>query len=90
MCIRDRFDDGDEVQFVDLENPIEPRHRQHDATARRHRAAGIAGTCAAHDQWNAVLVAQPRDRGNLGRRARNENQIWRMSLPERVRGVRRQ
>ncbi len=64
------FDDGDEVGFVDLEDAVHPLERDHDAAARRDRAAGVAGAAAARHHRDPVLRAEAHDRRDLRGRCR--------------------
>ena len=83
-----RLDDGDEIQFVDLENAIEPGHRQHDAAAGGYSAARVARASPANDERYALLIAEPRDRGDLRCRSWNHDQVRGMSLAEGISRVR--
>ena len=72
---------AEQVDLVDLEDAVQPLHREHDAAVRRHRAAGVAGAGAAHDERHAVLVAEPRDGGHLRRVGRADHEVGRWPLP---------
>ena len=83
-----RFDDREQIHLVDLEDAIEPFHREHDAAGGRHGAARIAGPRAAHDERHAVLVAQPRDRGHVCGAAGDDDEIGSVRNEKCVSGVR--
>ena len=53
------LDDGEEVELVDLENPVQPLHREDDAALCRHRTARIASTSAADHQHGHRSSCQP-------------------------------
>ena len=71
------FDDGDEVQLVDLDDAIEALHRENHAAVGGHRTACVSGACATHDERHALLVAQAGDGGHFGSVGRNDDEIWR-------------
>ena len=83
-----RLHDGEQVVFVDLEDAVEPLHRQHDAAAQRHRAAGIARARAARHERHAMLVAQRGDRRHFRGRAGNDDDVGGLAALQRVRAVR--
>lgn len=57
-----RLHDRQQTAFVDLEDPVQPLHRQHHAAGGGHRAAGVSGPGAARGQRYPFAVAQPRHR----------------------------
>ncbi len=83
-----RLDDRQQVGLVDGQDAVEAGHGQHDAAADGHRAAGVAGAGAAHDERRAGVVAQPRDGRHLVDRAGRDHDLGPMPVAERVLGVR--
>ena len=63
-----RLHDGQQVVLVDLEDAVEPLHRQDDAAAERHRAAGVA-RCRrrARPAARGARCTAARDGGDLAR-----------------------
>ena len=59
------------ISRMRLKRSIERQH----AAAERDGAAGVAGAGAADDQRHAMLVAEPRDRGDLLRRAGKQHDV---------------
>ena len=62
-----RLDDGVAVAEVDLQDPLHPREHDHHAAAHRQAAAGQARARPARQKGHLVAVAQPHDRGHVGR-----------------------
>src|SRR5439155_976857 len=48
-CDDTRFDDGEEIDGIDLEDAVHAAHRNDDAAVDRYGAAGITDTSAAGD-----------------------------------------
>ena len=81
------LDDGELIVLIDLEDAIEPLHRQQDTAAHGHGASRVPRAGPAHDQGHAVSVTQARDGGDLVDAGRQEHQVRGCSAQERVRSV---
>jgi hypothetical protein len=82
-----RLHDGEQVVFVDLEDAVEPLHRQHDTAAQRHRAAGVARARAARHERHAVLVTERGNRRHFRGRAGNGDDVGWLAALQRVGAV---
>ena len=82
-----RLDDGQQVLFVDLEDAIQPLHRDHHSAADRHRAAGIPVPAPRTTSGTRCSLHRARDRGDLGRGAWMQDEIGGMADLKRVDAV---
>ena len=67
------LDDGQLVLVVDLEHPVHPHHRDHDAALGRQAPAREPGARAAGDERKVLAVRELHDRRDvLGRRRKDD------------------
>lgn len=83
------LDDGEEIDFVDLENAVHPLERHDHPAVSRHRSTCVARSRTADDERNAVLRAKASDLRDLCCRPWKKYQVREVTLTERIRGVSR-
>ena len=72
-----RLDDDQQVARIDRQDAGEALERDDDAAPHGDGAAGVAGAGAARDERDAGLVAEPRDGGDFGGGAGDDDEIGR-------------
>ena len=79
-----RLHDSAEIRCVDLEDARHPCERHHDASLDRDRAAGETRTRSAGNDRHGVLVAEPRERCDVGGALWKDDRVGRRGVDRAV------
>ena len=82
-----RLDASEEIHLIDLENPVHPFERHHNAASYGDGATCVTRAAASYDDRNAFIVAERGELSDLLSRGRKHDEIGRRTLPRAIGAV---